>query len=508
MSQGRRFVSACYATLVLAIAARATEAPPFEFHDVPCGAHPFWLAVADFNADGSPDLYGTTGMQGVFVLEGAGSGSFRPARFFPVGAHPRAAAADDFDEDGHLDIAVACAGADRVELLLGDGTGGFALPPVKIAVPVSPSGLAAGDLDGDGHVDIVTTTSTSDVSLRRGNGDASFGPPERIGGYLGLVSVYLSDLDQDGDLDVVAGNDGTGHYFMVQKNFGAASFRFANGYGGSTLGQAPRTAAIGDVDDDGKVDIVTAVFGADVVYVLRGDGTARFQVGSSATSGDHPSSVALADLDLDGREDVITTDYSGRALSILMGSDTGVFSQPVRLTTPDYPIVVVCADLDVDGRPDLACTSFIGGDVRVFLNASSTPAGIESFGRSTFGCRGAHGATATAPGSLSSSSFAVAFTNAPPNARGFAIASPIAVPGGSHPFPGSPLYNVDPAAPGAVSFGLRSDSSGVARQRFSLAATGAQAGSRVNVQSYWRGGACGPGSAPSSSLGVAIAVGP
>src|SRR5205085_1187753 len=123
------------------------------------GAHPTFVAVGDFNGDGTPDLvvanYGSYFSPGdtVSVLLSNGDGSFQSAGTFPAGSRPSSVAVGDFDGDGHLDLAVANEANDTVSVLLGNGDGTFQTAR-NFPVGIRPQSVAVGDFDGDGHLDL------------------------------------------------------------------------------------------------------------------------------------------------------------------------------------------------------------------------------------------------------------------------------------------------------------------------------------------------------------------
>ena len=115
----------------------------------------FWVAVADFNGDGKPDLVVMGGNDG--VLLGNGDGTFQAAIPIPPGSYETPLAVGDFNGDGKLDLV----GADfnvrgSIDVLLGNGDGTFQTP-VNYGWGMdtdTSAHVAVGDFNSDGKPDL------------------------------------------------------------------------------------------------------------------------------------------------------------------------------------------------------------------------------------------------------------------------------------------------------------------------------------------------------------------
>ena len=129
---------------------------------------PTALVAADLNHDGRPDLAVANREAGtISIFLGEGDGRFQARQSVEVGYGALALAAADLSGDGRLDLAVAIAGPvwNVVDVLAGDGAGGFA-EPVRLGVGLSPSAVAVGDFNRDGRPDLaVANFDTNDISL-------------------------------------------------------------------------------------------------------------------------------------------------------------------------------------------------------------------------------------------------------------------------------------------------------------------------------------------------------
>src|SRR6266536_5428520 len=135
----------------------------------------------------------------------------------------------------------------------------------------------------------------------------------------------------------------------------------------------PSSVAVGDVNADGKPDIVTTNYADSTVSILLGNGNGTFQGHVDYPTGSNPASVTTADFNKDGKLDLAVADNGG--ISVLPGRGDGSFPAHVEYSVGgDLPFnpFVMAGDFNQDGTLDLAATSGLGGVSVLLGNGDST----------------------------------------------------------------------------------------------------------------------------------------
>ncbi len=147
-----------------------------------------------------------------------------------------------------------------------------------------------------------------------------------------------------------------------------------------TTATSPNSVAIGDLDGDGKPDLVVANYGSNTISVYRNTstdgsiGTGSFATKVDFTTGTQPYAIAIGDLDGDGKLDLAVANYGLNTVSVLRNTSTSgqidqfSFVEKLDLTTGNSPSSVAIGDLDGDGKPDLAVINQGSNTVSVFRN--------------------------------------------------------------------------------------------------------------------------------------------
>ncbi|HEY6770381.1 MAG TPA: FG-GAP-like repeat-containing protein [Candidatus Sulfotelmatobacter sp.] len=315
------------------------------------GIYPVQVVVADVNGDGKPDLLvanscisnatGCLGVGTIGVLLGNGDGTFQTAVTYTVNNlsntvsnGPFGLAAGDLNGDGKPDIAAivyclastSCPTKGGVSVLLNNGDGTFGSPVVYASGGWATYWVTMADVNGDGHLDLLVSNQCANfnncnnaslgVLLGKGNGVFNKVAAYNPGVYARSYTVTAQDLNGDGFLDLVVSeqcfdsNCANGAVGVLLGN-GTGTFGTATLY--PTAGVVTVSAAVGDVNGDGKPDLIavdsyscsTCNNGAFDIFLGNGDGT--FQAASFFNlNGNNTYSVAAADVNGDGNLDVLT----------------------------------------------------------------------------------------------------------------------------------------------------------------------------------------------------------
>ncbi|MFT7464748.1 MAG: hypothetical protein ACI9EF_003107, partial [Pseudohongiellaceae bacterium] len=234
----------------------------------------------------------------------------------------------DLDLDGDLDL-IGAYGTHTLLVSLNDGTGAF-VPTAGLPVSENAIDVTCGDLENDGDLDAMLTTLGVVLFLET-LGDGTFQESSPLGGFVddNITAAVVADLDGDSDLDLVTATpDGIQSIYVAMGNQ-----IFPIQFGVFPAGPAPSTLELFDIDLDGDLDSLVASNQDSTLRILRNNGSGYFSPAQVLTTASPVMAMAIGDVDGDGRADVITVTGSlqpGSALALSFGYVSGKLA-PVTL---------------------------------------------------------------------------------------------------------------------------------------------------------------------------------
>ena len=228
--------------------------------------------------------------------------------------------------------------------------------------------LTLADVNADGAADIVAGTSLQGAYVylndRAGHFSQVRATPFGTGNEA-IAAVAAGDVDSDGDLDLVAGNDN--QRSAVYRNNGAGTFPPGGAFGSSKA----RAVAVGDLNGDGRLDVIYAESNTGPkIYLNSGEGQLDEGHLLPASKG-NPVSVAVADLNGDRRLDLVVGYRDEPAAIYLNDGQANFTGKPSHFGLPNA-WALATGDLDGNGSLDIVAgynnNSPSGGQNTVYLN--------------------------------------------------------------------------------------------------------------------------------------------
>ena len=336
------------------------------------------IAVTDFNQDGHKDLVVDEG-HGVRVYYGNGNAAFtfgpglaargqvdkivagdlngdgypdlvvNPGSLINDGAGGLSLISRDFgypfevvdqNLDGKLDV-IGRNNSSQATLSLGTGAGDFGVA-TALDVGELPFSMAVSDFDLDGVPDCLFS-SDAGVSLASGN-RSSFYLPTPVASRLNAASLVIGDVNGDGRVDLVQAA-----LNRLQVQLALPGGGFEDPVATVVAGSAVRLA---DVNEDGLLDIVLSA----EVRLNQGGGV--FGPPTALSVGNQPGALTVGDFSGDGHLDVVVANRAGASVSLLTGNGLGAFTAGTPLTGFQVPSAVCLTDLNNDGRLDLVVADY------------------------------------------------------------------------------------------------------------------------------------------------------
>nr|WP_245210927.1 FG-GAP-like repeat-containing protein [Prochlorococcus marinus] len=330
--------------------------------------------VADMDSDGDMDIVASSIHDDTirwFENDGNVNPSFTAATIATNADHVREITVADMDGDGDLDILSASENDDSIAWYENNGAADPTFTKAVIATSADGAqDVQVADMDGDGDLDIVSASSLDDTIAwyeNDGASNPSWAAANIATNADGATSVFLIDLDKDGDIDILSSsyNDDTIAWY---ENNGAANPTFTAADIATNIDGAYHVYAE-DMDADGDIDILASAAIGDKVVLFKSNGAAdpTFTASDIITSFDTPIGLDVADVDFDGDLDIGITGNDG--LNGAGATDLVAWYSSDGAANPTWTLIdkttslpngaenVFFADIDGDGDIDAASAS-------------------------------------------------------------------------------------------------------------------------------------------------------
>jgi hypothetical protein len=365
------------------------------------------VSIADLDVDGKADLIvsnfnppcGISVFRNIIAANNITSTSFQPKVNFSAGScYPSNVRTVDLDGDGKKEM-ILSDGNSKLSIYKNISTSGAITSTsfesrVEIAVNSGPINTSFGDIDDDGKLDIVCNNyGANEISIIQNLStqgtitSSSFAPRIDITTGINPSNVMLADIDGDGKKDIIAINYHGNTMSVIRNIYNGIGLISATSFAPKvdfiTLDR-PHGMDIGDIDADGKQDIIITSNDGKISVFKNNSTPGSFSASSLATrvdfsAGVGPRELKLADLNGDGKLDVVVTNFYGTGTMTIYenNSTTGVINANTFTNRTDYvtnlnPNGIDIADLNGDGKPEIVVANWGSNNVSVFKNIGQT----------------------------------------------------------------------------------------------------------------------------------------
>ena len=319
------------------------------------------VALGDIDGDGDADLVVGNYSEPNTVWTNDGGGVFTNTSQTFGKAYTRSIVLHDMDGDNDLDI-VAGNGEQQPNVVYhNNGSGIFSDITQPSGIDDSATSVTLGDIDDDGDLDMVVTARWQSTLIKLNDGNGNYTDTQSLA-FSDTTSVAFGDVDNDGDLDLVLGRqdffDYSARANLVYFNNGTGTFVDT---GQALAGGATTSIALGDVDSDGDLDLIAGNEGGNKIWLNDGNGT--FTDSGQSLGAYMTWDIVLGDIDDDNDLDIIAGNIDFNTL-VWLNDGSGSFTDAGQALLSAESIALG----DIDGDNDLDLVQARGASNRVWTN--------------------------------------------------------------------------------------------------------------------------------------------
>ncbi len=260
----------------------------------------------DIDGDGDLDVLSASEYDNKIAwYQNDGNGNFGAQQIISTNAnHARSVYAVDIDKDGNNDVLSASLSDNKIAWYQNNGTGDFSTPKIISASASGAEAVFAADLNNDSHIDVLSASYFDDkIAWYQNDGSGNFGTQQIINITDGAIDVYAADIDGDNYMDVLSASVDA-HKVAWYQNDGTGVFSAEQII--DTLITGCYSVFVADLDNDGDKDVLYGTDGK-IICKTNTDGTGNFgaqQIIKEPTFGVNKG-LSAVDINNDNKLDIL-----------------------------------------------------------------------------------------------------------------------------------------------------------------------------------------------------------